>query len=89
MGNSWRKVPFSTLPENAEGESGADIVTEGHRMQCMKRQFHTGLKRDRTSIPSAVIASASTEAQQHSRASQFPSKGGRYEVFIDTSVRLL
>lgn len=64
MGNSWRKVPFSTLPENAEGESGADIVTEGHRMQCMKRQFHTGLKRDRTSIPSAVIASASTAAQQ-------------------------
>lgn len=56
-----RKVPFSTLPENAEGESGADIKY-GRSQNGMKSQFHTGLK-DRTS-PSAVIASASTEAQQ-------------------------
>lgn len=32
VGNSSRKVPFSTLPENTDEESGSDIFMEGQRM---------------------------------------------------------
>lgn len=51
MGNSSRKVPFSTLPENTDEESGSDIFMEDQRMhKYVKSQFHTGVKKDRISI---------------------------------------
>lgn len=51
VGNSSRKVPFSTLPENTDEESGSDIFMEGQRMhKYVKSQFHTGVKKDRISI---------------------------------------